>query len=68
MSGPAGDALLTTNEVAELLRSSASTVRYWRHTGTGPTGTRVGRRVLYRRRDVDAWLDRLSREERRMRR
>lgn len=47
---------LTTTDLAELVRCPESTVRYWRHLGTGPQGVRVGRRVLYRREAVDAWL------------
>lgn len=48
--------LLTTDEVAAMLRTPVSTIRYWRHTGTGPRGFRLGARVLYARADVDAWL------------
>lgn len=48
--------LLTTNEVAESLRVSESTVRYWKHRGEGPRSMKVGRRVLYRREDVELWL------------
>lgn len=47
---------LTTQEVAETLRTSAETVRYWRHVGKGPKSFKVGRRVLYDVTDVDAWL------------
>ncbi|MGH3625505.1 MAG: helix-turn-helix domain-containing protein [Sciscionella sp.] len=47
---------LTINEVAELVRASPATVRYWRHAGKGPRGFKLGRRVLYSRRDVDDWL------------
>ncbi|USQ82662.1 helix-turn-helix domain-containing protein [Streptomyces phaeoluteigriseus] len=37
----------TTAEVAERYRTATSTVRYWRHIGYGPKGTKVGRRFLY---------------------
>ncbi|MGQ7297017.1 helix-turn-helix transcriptional regulator [Quadrisphaera sp. KR29] len=47
---------LLTREVADLLRTSESTVRYWRYTGDGPASVKVGRRVLYRREAVLAWL------------
>ena len=50
------DDLLTTAEVAQIMRSPVSTLRYWRHLGTGPHGFRLGRRVVYRRADVTAWL------------
>lgn len=38
---------LTTAEVAEHYRTSQETVRYWRYTGYGPRGVKVGRKVLY---------------------
>ena len=48
MTYPSGSAdlpaFLTTKELAEMTRSPESTVRYWRHTGRGPRGTRVGKR------------------------
>jgi excisionase family DNA binding protein len=49
--------LLTISEAAELLRAPVATLRYWRHLGTGPRSFRVGRRVLYRRVDLNAWID-----------
>lgn len=54
--------LLTTDEVADLYRTSPATVRYWRHTGYGPPGRKVGRRVLYARGDVEAFWQSLHRE------
>jgi excisionase family DNA binding protein len=49
--------LLTIAEAAQLLRAPVATLRYWRHLGTGPTSFRLGRRVLYRRDDLRAWID-----------
>ena len=49
--------LLTITEAAELLRAPVATLRYWRHLGTGPRSFRLGRRVVYRRRDVSAWIE-----------
>jgi excisionase family DNA binding protein len=46
-----GRRYLTTAEVAERLRTSPSTIRYWRMIGYLPLGTPFGRRVLY---DEDA--------------
>lgn len=41
----------------ELLRVPAATVRYWRYVGKGPRSFRVGgRRVLYAREDVEAFI------------
>jgi excisionase family DNA binding protein len=48
---------MTTAEVAELLRTSAETVRYWRHVGKGPASFRIGRRVLYVRTDVERFIE-----------
>lgn len=50
------DDLLTITEVAGRLRRPAGTLRQWRHRGVGPRSFRIGRRVMYRRDDVDAWL------------
>lgn len=46
---------LTSAEVAELLGISEATLRTWRSAGRGPSYYRLGR-VLYWRRDVDAWI------------
>jgi hypothetical protein len=48
--------LLTLGEAAAVLRTPVATLRYWRHLGVGPDGFRLGRRVLYRRQDVDRWV------------
>ena len=52
--------LLTITEAAELLRAPVATLRYWRHLGTGPRSFRLGRRVLYRRDDLQAWVEQQS--------
>ena len=48
--------LLTLAEAADLLRTPVATLRYWRHLRTGPRSFRLGRRVLYRRSDVEQWV------------
>lgn len=53
------DGLLTTDDVAQVFRTSGSTVRYWRAQGTGPAWFKAGRRVLYRSEDVRAHIRRL---------
>jgi predicted DNA-binding transcriptional regulator AlpA len=50
-----GDPFLTTNEVAQRYRTEPSTVRYWRHVGSGPNGVKIGRRVLYRESELVRW-------------
>lgn len=54
---------MTTAELAVHARTTPATVRYWRHKGTGPAALKVGRRVLYRVQDVEAWLDSLRAAE-----
>src|SRR3954454_13736048 len=49
--------LLTITEAADLLRAPVATLRYWRHRNIGPHSFRLGRRVLYRRDDLDAWVE-----------
>lgn len=46
---------LTTVELAERLRTTPETVRYWRYVGKGPRSAKVGRRVLYDLNDVEAY-------------
>jgi predicted DNA-binding transcriptional regulator AlpA len=49
--------LLTLAEVAAMTRLSVGTLRYWRHAGSGgPQSVKLGRRVMYRRADVERWL------------
>ena len=48
--------LMTLAETAAYLRTPVATLRYWRHLGEGPAGFRLGRRVMYRRADVDRWI------------
>lgn len=48
---------LTVAEVAEMTRLSVGTLRYWRTVGIGgPVSFKLGRRVVYRRADVERWL------------
>ena len=49
--------LLTLDEAAAILRTPKATQRYWRHLGTGPHSFRLGRRVLYRANDLQAWIN-----------
>ncbi len=53
---PSSD-LLYTEEVAAMARKSVATIRWLRATGQPPRSGRLGRRVVYRRSDVMAWLE-----------
>ncbi|MDP9093688.1 MAG: helix-turn-helix domain-containing protein [Actinomycetota bacterium] len=48
--------LLTITEAAAVTRAPLATLRYWRHLGTGPRSFRLGRRVVYRRSDLQDWI------------
>jgi len=48
--------LLTITEAAAITRAPLATLRYWRHLGTGPRSFRLGRRVVYRRSDLQDWI------------
>lgn len=47
---------MTTEELAQHLRTVPSTCRYWRMQGKGPKGVKVGRRVLYDVAEVERWI------------
>ena len=49
--------LLRLPEVAEMTGLPENTLRFWRHQGTGPKSARLGRRIVYRERDVTDWID-----------
>jgi excisionase family DNA binding protein len=51
------DRLLTLQELARYLRVPEATIYGWRHRGTGPRGSAVGRHVRFRVSDVEKWLD-----------
>ncbi len=47
---------LTQDDAAQLLHLSTRTLERLRHEGTGPEFMKAGRRVLYSRSGIDAWL------------
>ena len=47
---------MTGAEVGAYLRMPVETVRYLAWKGTGPRSVKLGRRRLYRRTDVEAWV------------
>jgi len=56
MSYPTNE-FLTTNQLAELTHTKPQTWRRRRWSGDSPPYVKLGSRVLYRRADVEAWLD-----------
>jgi predicted DNA-binding transcriptional regulator AlpA len=56
---------LDTDEMVASYPWPRATLYAWRHKGVGPPSVRAGRRVLYRRGDVERWLsDRMASERR----
>lgn len=49
--------LLTMDETSEVTRVPKSTLRFYRHNGTGPRSFKLGGRVMYREEDVEAWIE-----------
>jgi predicted DNA-binding transcriptional regulator AlpA len=49
--------LMSIDEVAELTRKSRQALYSMRYTATGPSSFRLGRRLVYRRDDVLAWIE-----------
>lgn len=50
------DAKLTSAEGDDYLRRAHGFLAKLRVAGGGPTFLKIGRAILYRRRDIDAWL------------
>lgn len=48
--------LISTKEAAQYLGVPVSTLYMWRSTGAGPASFKVGRRVMYERRDLSLFL------------
>ena len=51
------DDLLYIDEVAEILRKTPAALRAMMHTGNAPVSAKIGKRRVFRRRDVMAWID-----------
>jgi len=46
----------TTEEAASYLRLQKQTLECWRLRGVGPVFVKLGRRVVYRRRDLERFI------------
>ena len=55
---------LTQDEAASELRVCRRTLDRWQRLNEGPPITKIGRRVLYRRSSVQAWLREREQRER----
>lgn len=44
------------NVVSGMTGATPGTLRYWRSVGDGPPSFKIGRRVVYRRAEVERWI------------
>jgi hypothetical protein len=58
-----GNEYLDSLDLEELTGTPASTWRYWAHTGSGPTSFKLGRRRVWKRATVLAWLETLEKTD-----
>lgn len=49
--------LMTTDELAAMVKIPANTLKGWRQTGGGPAYRKLGNAVRYLWEDVSDWLD-----------
>lgn len=56
MQNPQPTELLTPTEAANSLRTTVKALSVFRCRGTGPRFVKAGRKVLYRRADLDAYI------------
>lgn len=54
------DEILTKDEAAAYCKLSTRSLSRWQSKGKGPVYIKVGRRILCRKSDLDAWLDSLK--------
>lgn len=47
---------MSTGQVSQETGINAGTLRYWRSTNQGPTSFALGKRVVYRRSEVERWI------------
>jgi predicted DNA-binding transcriptional regulator AlpA len=48
--------IMSPRQVSEYTSVPLGTLRYWRHCGFGPASFTLGRRVVYRRAEVERWI------------
>lgn len=48
--------LLGVRAASALLGIPEATLRYWRHAGQGPESFKLGRRLVYRREELERWI------------
>lgn len=54
---------LTTKEAAEYMRYSEQTLENWRVSGCGPKWHKPENKVLYKKDDIDQWIEGKNNEQ-----
>ena len=54
---PPQEQYLSQQEAAALIGVQSATLTNWRHFGKGPPYTKIGKRVFYRKPDIETWFD-----------
>lgn len=49
--------LMTIYEAAEYLNLTDRTLRQWKHYGRGPAFYKLGGKLMYRKQDIDDWIE-----------
>ena len=52
-----GHQLITIDELAAEFRTTPGAIYAARHRGQGPRGVKIGRRLLFTREDITAWIE-----------
>ena len=60
-TAPTAD-LMTLPETAAYLNMTEKALRWLRYTEQGPRAAKIGGRVVFRRSDVDAWIEKAFEE------
>lgn len=61
------DPFMTVRQVSAYLNVSPNTLNYWRRTGRGPRGVRMGKILRYRRSAVEEWIQNCTEQDPRTR-
>lgn len=56
-SASPGKVLMTLAEVAEMTRLSENTIRWLRHNQAFPEAGKLGRRLFWRREQIESWIN-----------
>lgn len=53
--------ILTVQQAADFMGLSRNTLDAWRYRGFGPPHIALGRKIVYRRQAIEAWMEKRTR-------